>query len=67
MYSIHNMYFIYIITVCFLYDLASRRTLQKRASLLVEKLRNSGIGNRPVIWVGHSMGGVLFANNSCQM
>lgn len=34
-------------------------TLEGRSSELLEKLRKAGVGQRPIIWVGHSMGGLL--------
>ena len=36
-----------------------RRTLSRRGLELLEKLERAGIGKRPVIWVGHSMGGKI--------
>ncbi|XP_045190442.2 protein SERAC1-like isoform X2 [Mercenaria mercenaria] len=38
---------------------AEKRTLSSRSMELLEKLERADIGNRPVIWVGHSMGGLL--------
>ncbi|CAG7786190.1 unnamed protein product, partial [Allacma fusca] len=35
------------------------RTIFDRSSELLEKLASAGIGNRPIIWVTHSMGGLL--------
>jgi pimeloyl-ACP methyl ester carboxylesterase len=35
------------------------RTLFDRSSELLEKLSSAGIGSRPIIWVTHSMGGLL--------
>ena len=36
-----------------------KRTLHARSAEFVEKLQLAGVGQRPVIWVGHSMGGLL--------
>lgn len=36
-----------------------RNSLEPRGDALREKLLAAGVGNRPVIWVGHSMGGLL--------
>lgn len=36
-----------------------RRTIQQRAKHILEELRNAGLGERPIIWVAHSMGGLL--------
>ncbi|XP_052226009.1 protein SERAC1-like isoform X3 [Dreissena polymorpha] len=38
---------------------AEKRTLSSRSATFIEKLRKADIGSRPVIWVGHSMGGLL--------
>ncbi|CAH1785151.1 unnamed protein product [Owenia fusiformis] len=38
---------------------AERRSLSVRAAEMLEKLYKTGLGNRPIIWVGHSMGGLL--------
>ncbi|XP_046563458.1 protein SERAC1-like [Haliotis rubra] len=35
------------------------RTVEMRGRSLMEKLHKAGVGSRPVIWVGHSMGGLL--------
>ncbi|XP_071090871.1 protein SERAC1-like [Haliotis cracherodii] len=35
------------------------RTVEMRGRSLLEKLHKAGVGSRPVIWVGHSMGGLL--------
>ncbi|ELU05994.1 hypothetical protein CAPTEDRAFT_73042, partial [Capitella teleta] len=40
------------------YDHAER-TLRARSLILLNKLREAGVGERPIIWIGHSMGGLL--------
>lgn len=35
----------------------SRKSLAYRSQELLKKLKQAGIGERPVIWVAHSMGG----------
>ncbi|CAG2216688.1 SERAC1 [Mytilus edulis] len=35
------------------------RSLTVRASSILQKLKKADIGSRPIIWVGHSMGGLL--------
>lgn len=42
-----------------------RRSLQRRASELQEKLKAAGVGSRPIIWVTHSMGGQFCSNIVC--
>ena len=37
----------------------SSRTLFERSTELLEKLSSAGIGQRPIVWVTHSMGGLL--------
>lgn len=34
-----------------------RKSIAFRSSELLSKLRAAGVGDRPVIWVSHSMGG----------
>ncbi|XP_041369915.1 protein SERAC1-like [Gigantopelta aegis] len=36
-----------------------KRTVSQRAKLLLDKLHKAGVGSRPIIWVAHSMGGLL--------
>ncbi|XP_050397521.1 protein SERAC1 [Patella vulgata] len=36
-----------------------KRSLVKRAEEMIEKLRKAGVGDRPIIWAGHSLGGLL--------
>ncbi|CAL8077560.1 unnamed protein product [Orchesella dallaii] len=44
----------------------TKRSLQERADELLEKLKAAGIGERPIIWVTHSMGGLLTKSLLCQ-
>jgi pimeloyl-ACP methyl ester carboxylesterase len=37
----------------------SERTLKKRSAIYLQKLLKAGVGERPIVWVGHSMGGLL--------
>lgn len=37
-------------------------TLDERSDDILEKLLTSGVGKRPVIWLTHSMGGLLVKN-----
>ena len=36
-----------------------KRTLNERSTEILAKLKDSGVGKRPVIFVGHSMGGLI--------
>lgn len=36
-----------------------RRRISERGKELLEKLQEAGVGERPIIWVAHSMGGLL--------
>lgn len=36
-----------------------RKSLAYRSQELLKKLKQAGIGERPVVWVAHSMGGIL--------
>jgi hypothetical protein len=36
-----------------------RRNLEYRSSELLKKLLQAGLGSRPIVWVTHSMGGLL--------
>lgn len=35
------------------------KTIEQRASELLQELQEAGVGQRPVVWVSHSMGGLL--------
>lgn len=37
-------------------------TLNDHSQLLLEKLQNAGVGNRPIVWIAHSMGGLIVKN-----
>ena len=37
---------------------STRRSIAQRSAILIDKLKRADIGNRPIIWVGHSMGGM---------
>lgn len=39
--------------VCFF-----RKSLAYRSRELLKKLKSAGVGERPVVWVAHSMGGI---------
>ncbi|XP_059148658.1 protein SERAC1-like [Physella acuta] len=36
-----------------------KRTIEGRSREIIQKLLQAGVGSRPIIWVGHSMGGLL--------
>jgi hypothetical protein len=36
-----------------------RRNLEYRSKELMKKLTEAGLGSRPIVWVAHSMGGLL--------
>lgn len=36
-----------------------RKSLAYRSRELLKKLKLAGVGERPVVWVAHSMGGIL--------
>ncbi|XP_048661861.1 protein SERAC1 isoform X3 [Marmota marmota marmota] len=38
---------------------AERKTIAFRSNELLSKLRAAGVGDRPMIWISHSMGGLL--------
>ncbi|XP_059257332.1 protein SERAC1 isoform X2 [Mustela nigripes] len=40
-------------------DWRTRKSIAFRSNELLRKLRAAGVGDRPVIWVSHSMGGLL--------
>lgn len=37
----------------------NRRTIDARSDELLNSLQRAGVGNRPIVWVAHSMGGLL--------
>lgn len=41
------------------YFFVFRKSLAYRSQELLKKLKQAGIGERPVIWVAHSMGGTV--------
>lgn len=43
--------------VMFAVFLLFRKSIAFRSNELLRKLRAAGVGDRPVIWVSHSMGG----------
>ncbi|CAN8024030.1 unnamed protein product, partial [Ixodes persulcatus] len=43
-----------------------RRTLESRAAEMLSKLHQAGVGDRPIIWISHSMGGLLVKQMLCQ-
>lgn len=45
--------------VIYLYYLLIRATMGGRSEEYIKKLLTAGIGKRPMIWVCHSMGGLL--------
>ncbi|KAK9745937.1 hypothetical protein QE152_g6568 [Popillia japonica] len=44
----------------------SKVTLDERTNELINKLKRAGVGNRPIIWITHSMGGLLVKNLLCK-
>jgi len=36
-----------------------RSTIKERSENLLNRLRMANLGQRPLVWVGHSMGGLL--------
>ncbi|KRT83451.1 hypothetical protein AMK59_3230 [Oryctes borbonicus] len=47
-------------------EAGSRMTLDERTNELIFKLEQAGVGNRPIIWITHSMGGLLVKNLLCK-
>ncbi|KAH9390220.1 Serine active site containing protein 1 [Tyrophagus putrescentiae] len=43
------------------------QTLRERSGQLAEELRAAAVGERPIIWVAHSMGGLLVKEMLCQI
>ncbi|KAH1026381.1 hypothetical protein HUJ05_000055 [Dendroctonus ponderosae] len=41
-------------------------TLNERSDLMVEKLVQSEVGKRPIVWITHSMGGLIVKNILCK-
>ncbi|CAL1526995.1 unnamed protein product [Lymnaea stagnalis] len=39
-----------------------KRTIEGRSKELMKKLQLAGVGSRPIIWIGHSMGGLIIKN-----
>lgn len=37
-------------------------TLNDHSEVLLEKLKNAGLGNKPIVWIAHSMGGLIVKN-----
>lgn len=35
------------------------KSLEQRSAVVLKELNKCGIGERPIIWVAHSMGGLL--------
>lgn len=44
----------------------TKTTLEERSDEFLEKLLKAGVGQRPIIWVTHSMGGLLVKNILCK-
>lgn len=40
-------------------DWRARKSIAFRSNELLRKLRAAGVGDRPVVWISHSMGGLL--------
>ena len=51
-----NIYMRYALA-CFIFLFLYSQTLKQIGSVLINKLKLADVGNRPVIWVCHSMGG----------
>lgn len=37
-------------------------TLNDHSELLLQTLKNAGLGNKPIVWIAHSMGGLIVKN-----
>ncbi|KAJ8983007.1 hypothetical protein NQ317_014303 [Molorchus minor] len=44
----------------------SKLTLDERGDELLEKLLQAGVGSKPIVWVTHSMGGLIVKNMLCK-
>lgn len=40
----------------------SKFTLNDHSEMLLQKLKNAGLGNKPIVWIAHSMGGLIVKN-----
>ena len=58
----HSALFIFTRNIFFV-AISYRRTLQGRGQELLTKLKQAGVGRRPIVWVGHSMGGEVLNDN----
>lgn len=43
-------------------EIANNVTLEDRSTELMSELVDAGVGKRPIVWVAHSMGGLLVKN-----
>lgn len=40
----------------------SKFTLNDHSEMLLRKLKKAGLGNKPIVWIAHSMGGLIVKN-----